>query len=98
MPTRYAITVTDPARDDLVAIHQRLSERAKFPLFPGKVRSELVEAIGSLTAFALRGAPRGNGVRILPTPSDYNIVYRVDGDTVTILRIRHQRQRRAARP
>ena len=47
----------------------------------------------SLAIFPNRGRPAGNGVRQLATVSPYIIRYRVHGDTVTILSIRHGARR-----
>jgi plasmid stabilization system protein ParE len=46
----------------------------------------------SLQAFPERGRPVAGGLRELPTVPPYIIRYRVAGDAVLILRIRHGRE------
>jgi plasmid stabilization system protein ParE len=53
----------------------------------------LLAAADSLSEFAERGRPTHGGIRELTALSPYLIRYRIAGDTVFILRVRHGAQR-----
>lgn len=57
-----------------------------------RMARRLIEAGNSLTVAPNRGRPVAGGRRELVTIPPYVIRYRVDGDTVTIGRIRHSAQ------
>ena len=56
--------------------------------------ARLIAAGESLADFPNRGRPAADGVRELPTVAPYVIQYEVDDEVVSILRIKHGRQRR----
>jgi len=62
-----------------------------------RMARRLIEAGDSLRTFPERGRPVANGRRELPTVPPYIIRYRVEGEDVLILRIRHGREDRGER-
>ena len=54
-----------------------------------RMAERLIEAGDSLAEFPERGRPVGDDRRELVTITPYLIRYRVSGDTVVILRVRH---------
>ena len=54
-----------------------------------RVAERLIAAVDSLAQFPDRGRPVSDGRRELVTISPYLIRYRVSGDTVIVLRVRH---------
>lgn len=58
-----------------------------------RLAARLVAAAESLRDFPNRGRPAEGGKRELPTVPPYIIRYRVEGEIVLIMRIRHGAQR-----
>lgn len=65
------------------------------PRAADRMAARLIDASFRLRDFPNSGRPAGDGRRELPSVPPYVIRYRVDGDTVQILRIRHGAQRAA---
>lgn len=63
------------------------------PRAADRLGNRLVSAAGTLTDFPNRGRPTSGGKRELPTVPPYIIRYRVEGEIVLILGIRHGAQR-----
>ena len=79
-----AVETLDAAIDHI----EQLDQRAAFG-----IRARLIAAAESLQFFPHRGRPAGTGFREIATVPPYIIRYAVDGETVTIVRIRHGRRR-----
>lgn len=62
------------------------------PPAAGRLAARLIDASQSLTAFPNRGRPASQGTRELVTVRPYVIRYKVEGDRVLILGIRHAAQ------
>lgn len=82
---------TEPAIADLIGIRAYIGQFN--PTAAARFVARLVEAADSLADFAERGRPRPQGGRELAALPPYLIRYRIAGDTVFILRIRHGAQR-----
>lgn len=54
-----------------------------------RLAAKLIDVADSLTKFSDRGRDAGGGLREMTTVWPYILRYRVEGDTVIILRIRH---------
>jgi plasmid stabilization system protein ParE len=84
----------EPARADVVRIILHIG--AENPIAARRVARELLLAGDSLEIFPRRGRPgRVPGTRELVAVTPYILVYEVDGDDVTILRVWHGAQNRA---
>ena len=83
---------TDPALDNLQVIADYIEPFN--PQAARKVADELVAAGNSLMTFPHRGRRvPGTNMRELVTSYPYILRYRIDGNTVVILRIRHTSRR-----
>lgn len=63
-----------------------------------RIADELYRVGESLAHFPQRGRPSAGGTREMVSAQPYILRYRVVHDLVVILRIRHQRRRKPARP
>jgi plasmid stabilization system protein ParE len=63
------------------------------PAAAGMLAARLITAGRSLADFPDQGRPIGRGRREWPVVAPYVIRYRISGETIFILRIRHGRQR-----
>jgi plasmid stabilization system protein ParE len=67
--------------------------RAYISVFDLAAADRMIERLphvgNSLSDFPHRGRPAGNGLREIATVRPYILRYRVDADTVSIVRIRH---------
>src|SRR4051812_1114372 len=79
------------ARDDLLSIRGYIGQFN--PLAAEQMAERLLAAADSLAEHAERGRPIGAGRRELVSIWPYLIKYRIDGDTVYILRVRHGARR-----
>jgi len=78
---------SDEARSNLAAIRGYIAEFS--PLAAQRFALKLVSAAEDLADSADRGRPVGRRYRELAIIRPYLIRYRIDGETVLILRIRH---------
>lgn len=62
------------------------------PAASARLAAKLIEVADSLAEFSDRGRDAGGGLREMTTVWPYILRYRVEGDTVIILRIRHGAQ------
>ncbi len=94
MTVRY----TRRALANLVAIAAYV--RAANPSAAEAVRNRIEGVIAGLAQFPLQGTPTDDPDirRLVASPFPYLIYYRVKGDTVIILHIRHGRRRTLGRP
>lgn len=83
---------TDEAVGNLEAIVTYIS--AFNPAAAGRLAERLIELADSLAEYSERGREAGEGRREMTTVWPYILRYRVDGDKVLILRIRHGAQER----
>lgn len=81
------IVWTDEAVSHLEAIIAYIS--AFNPAAAARLGERLIAVADSLTEFSERGRDVGDGRREMTTVWPYVLRYRVDGDRVIILRIRH---------
>jgi len=86
-PQVRRIIWTDEAVSNLEAIAEYIT--AFNPAAAQRLALRLIEAADSLDKFSERGRDIGGGMRELPIIWPYVIRYRVDGDRVIILRVRH---------
>lgn len=63
------------------------------PIAAGHIGDRLFTLGQSLAEFPERGRPAGNGTRELVTVPPYILRYQIDGETVSILSIRHGARR-----
>lgn len=84
------IVWTEEAVEHLEAIVTYIS--AFNPAAAARLADRLVEVADSLAEFPDRGRDAGGGRREMTTVWPYILRYRVEGDTVFILRIRHGAQ------
>ncbi len=83
---------TEPALDAIARIHDYILDFN--PRAAVHVAETLRAAGDSLVIFPHRGRPvPGTGMRELITTYPYIIRYRIDGDVVVILRVRHTSRR-----
>lgn len=85
------IVWTEPARQDLESIRSYIDQFS--PLAAHRMAGRLGAAANGLIDYPERGRPIGRGRRELTIISPYLIRYRLDGDTVVILPIRHGARR-----
>ncbi len=78
---------------DLLEIADYIRDRS--PSAAERVRGRIEELIGGLADFPYQGSPTDEpGIRrLVATPFPYLIFYRIKGETVIILHIRHGRRR-----
>lgn len=78
---------TDQALDqlDLIVAYVELFDH----IAAERLRTRLFEVASSLRDFPHRGRPVGNGRRELVTVPPYLLRYRVDGEIVAVLGVRH---------
>ncbi|MET4595337.1 MULTISPECIES: type II toxin-antitoxin system RelE/ParE family toxin [unclassified Sphingomonas] len=81
------IVWTDDAVANLEAIFTYVS--AFNPAAAGALANRLIAVADSLATFPHRGRDVGGGRREMTTVWPYILRYRVDGDTLIILRVRH---------
>lgn len=81
------IVWTDEAIEHLEAITTYIA--AFNPAAAVRLGDRLIAVADSLAEFSERGRDAGEGRREMTTVWPYVLRYRVEGDTVTILRIRH---------
>lgn len=81
------IVWTDDAVSNLEAIVTYIS--VFNPVAARRVAERLIEVADSLSEYPNRGRDAGEGRREMTTVWPYILRYRVDGDTVVILRVRH---------
>lgn len=84
------IVWTDEAVGNLEAIATYIS--AFNPAAAARLAGRLIELADSLAEFSERGRDVGEGRREMTVVWPYVLRYRVEGDTVFILRIRHGAQ------
>jgi toxin ParE1/3/4 len=85
------VKFTTSAIADLISIRAYIG---KFnPAAAGRMAARLLEAGNSLSDLPERGRAVGRDRRELPVVPPYVIRYRIEGETVLILRIRHGRRR-----
>ncbi|HEY0446673.1 MAG TPA: type II toxin-antitoxin system RelE/ParE family toxin [Allosphingosinicella sp.] len=84
------IVWTDDAVGSLEAIATYIS--AFDPAASARLAARLIEVADSLAEYSERGRDAGGGMREMTTVWPYILRYRVSGDTVIILRIRHGAQ------
>jgi toxin ParE1/3/4 len=83
---------TEPALDGITRSYDYIF--AFNPRAAAHMAEALFAAGDSLVQFPHRGRPvRGTAMRELVSVSPYIIRYRIDGDTVVILRVRHSARR-----
>jgi addiction module RelE/StbE family toxin len=82
---------TEPAVAALIGIRAYIGQFN--PAAAARFVSRLVQAGDSLAEFAERGRPRLQGGRELVVVRPYLIRYRIAGDVVFILRVRHGARR-----
>ncbi len=87
MAIRLRIVWTDDAVANLEAIFTYVS--AFNPAAAGALANRLIAVADSLATFPHRGRDVGGGRREMTTVWPYILRYRVDGDTLIILRVRH---------
>jgi len=85
------IVWTDQAVANLEAIETYIS--AFNPMAARRLAARLIALADSLAEFSERGRDAGEGRREMTIVWPYILRYRVEGDTVFILRIRHGAQR-----
>lgn len=85
---------TEPTRGDLEHIRAYIGQFR--PRAAERMAERLLEAADDLSEYAERGRPIGNGRREFAIVWPYLIRYRIDGDAVYILRVRHGAQAREA--
>ena len=91
------ITVTKPARQDLVAIRRYIREELCNPDAAGRIIGSLKAAIEGLASFPAKGRPLD---ALIPVHTEYRylvcenycIFYLCSEEDVVIVRILHQRQ------
>jgi len=81
------IVWTDDSVGHLEAIVTYVS--AFDPAASARLAARLIEVADSLAEFSERGRDAGGGLREMTTIWPYILRYRVEGDTVIILRVRH---------
>ena len=81
------IVWTDDAVANLEAIFTYVS--AFNPAAAGALANRLIAVADSMATFPHRGRDVGGGRREMTTVWPYILRYRVDGDTLIILRVRH---------
>lgn len=84
--------LTEAARDDVRAIYTYYAERS--PASAERVVGTILKAANGLTRFPLIGKPgavEGTRERLV-TRYPYRIVYRLEGETIVVLRIIHGAQ------
>ena len=84
------IVWTDEAVGNLEAIATYIS--AFNPAAAARLAGRLIDLADSLAEYSERGRDAGNGRREMTVVWPYVLRYRVEGDTVFILRIRHGAQ------
>jgi toxin ParE1/3/4 len=82
---------TESALGDLQGIRRYIGEFN--PKAAQELAERLLDAADRLKSFAERGRPVAQGVRELIVVYPYIIRYRIDGDLVVIMRVRHGGQR-----
>lgn len=83
---------TEPALDGVIHVYDYIFNFN--PRAAAHVAETLLAAGDSLVTFPHRGRPvPGTGMRELVTSYPYIIRYRIDGDAVVILRVRHTSRR-----
>ena len=75
------------AQSDLAGIRDYVSQFA--PLAAQRLATRLIAAVESLSDYPLRGRPIGGGRRAITAIPPYQIRYRIAGETVEIITIRH---------
>ena len=83
----YEIVWTDKAIGQLAAIGDYIA--LEDPLAAARLAERLIALADSLADFPHRGRVATENSREMTTVWPYILTYRVDGDTVLILRIRH---------
>ncbi len=83
------IVWTEPARENLQAIRDYVKQFS--PYAPAKVAAEIIETGDALVNFPHRGRMVHRTMREVITSYPYIIRYRIVGDEVVILRVRHQK-------
>lgn len=91
-PSRRRVIWTIDARDDLASIRAYIGQFK--PLAAQAFALRLVRAAENLADTPARGNPMRHGQRALNSIWPYVIRYRIEQDTVFILRIRHGARRR----
>lgn len=86
----FRIVWTDDAVANLEAIFTYVE--AFNPAAASRLAGRLVAVADSLSVFPNRGRDAGEGRQEMTTVRPYVLRYRVEGNTVTILRIRHGAQ------
>lgn len=81
---------TDDAIGHLEAIFTYIS--AFHPTAASRLAQRLIDLADNLSEFSDRGRDAGSGMREMTTVWPYILRYRVEGDSVLILRIRHGAQ------
>lgn len=88
----HIVVWTDPALDNLETIRHHLKQFN--PYAAAEVAAEITATGNGLVNFPHRGRPiPGTNMREAMTSYPYIIRYRINGDEVVILRIRHGAQR-----
>ena len=85
----HAVLLSPLAVEDLIALHGWIVEEADRAIADGYL-DRIERKMAGLTQFPLRGAPRDDlapGVRTLVFERKVLIAYRVEGATVTVLRV-----------
>ena len=82
-----SIVWTDDAVSHLESIFTYVA--AFDPAAATRLAARLIEVADSLAEFSDRGRDAGRGLREMTTVWPYILRYRVEGDTVIILRVRH---------
>jgi toxin ParE1/3/4 len=86
------VEISPAAADDILSIHAYLAQFS--PMAADGAVGKLRVAIFGLSHFPHRGRPRADGMRELLSVRPYVIVYDVEGNVVTVLRIWHGAQNR----
>jgi toxin ParE1/3/4 len=85
------VRLTASAVSDLVHIRDYIG---KFnPAAASRIAARLIEAAESLEDFPEKGQAATRGRRVWPVVPPYVIRYRIEGQTIWILRFRHGRRR-----
>lgn len=85
----YDVQLSTLAIEDLIGLHHWVSTQADIATADGYL-ARIEERIAALTNFPHRGSPRDDlvvGLRTLSFERRLLIAYKVEGDTVTVLRI-----------
>jgi len=82
---------TQSAIGDLTGIRQYIGQFN--PYAAQRMAESLIAAASGLTDFPERGRPVGPGKRELTVVWPYVIRYRIEGERVVVLRVRHGRRR-----